>query len=130
MIKAYIYLRNKETQQKHIVRKQYDARFSANDIYSWKQYVCVKLQQVQRNYRLRNHAGMCLTSLTPVVNCWNIVNKIKIGFKNSWIRLRIMEMISWQPSCNFLKRLNVINVNSANCVKREKIIFWLSFIVW
>ena len=39
-----------------------------------------------------------------------------------------MEMISWQPSCNFLKRLNVITVNSENCVEREKNIFWLSFI--
>ena len=27
----------------------------------------VKLEQVQRNYRLRNHFGMCVTSLTPVV---------------------------------------------------------------
>ena len=36
------------------------------------------------------------------------------GFENSWHRLRIMEMISWQPSCNFKKRLNV---NSESCVK-------------
>ena len=66
-----IYLRTKETQQtlRFIVRKQYEASFSANNINSWKQYVCVKLQQVQRNYRLRNHAGMHVTSLTPVVNC-------------------------------------------------------------
>ena len=35
-----------------------------------------------------------------------------------------MEMIIWQPSCNFLKR---INVNSENYVKRV-FIFWLSFI--
>ena len=43
--------------------------FNANDIYPWEQYVSVKLQQVQRNYRLRNHFGMLVTSLTPVVNC-------------------------------------------------------------
>ena len=42
---------------------------SANDIYPKEQYVSVKLQQVQRNYRLRNHFGMRVTSLTPVVNC-------------------------------------------------------------
>ena len=29
----------------------------------------VKLQQVQRDYRLRNHFGIRVTSLTPVVNC-------------------------------------------------------------
>ena len=39
--------------------------FIANDIYSQEQYVSVKLQQVQRNYRLRNHFGMRVTSLTP-----------------------------------------------------------------
>ena len=62
-----IYLRNKETQQtiRFIVPKQYDASFSANDINSWKQYVCLKLQQVQRYYRLRNHAGMRIPSLPP-----------------------------------------------------------------
>ena len=38
---------------------------SANDIYPSEQYVSVKLQQVQRNYRLRNHFGMRVTSLTP-----------------------------------------------------------------
>ena len=43
--------------------------FSANDFYSWEQYVSVKLQQVQRNYRLRNHFGMRVTSLTPIENC-------------------------------------------------------------
>ena len=32
--------------------------FNANDIYPQKQYVSVKLQQVQRNYRLLNHFGM------------------------------------------------------------------------
>ena len=37
--------------------------------YSSNQYVCVKVQQVQRNYQLRNHAGMRLTSLTAEVNC-------------------------------------------------------------
>ena len=43
--------------------------FRANDIYQQEQYLSVKLQQVQRNHRLRNHFGMRLTSLTPVVNC-------------------------------------------------------------
>ena len=42
---------------------------SANDIYPWEQYVSVQLQQVQHNYRLRNHFGMHVTSLTPVENC-------------------------------------------------------------
>ena len=42
---------------------------SANDIYPFEQYVSVKLQQVQRKYRLRNHFGMRVTSLTPVGNC-------------------------------------------------------------
>ena len=39
--------------------------FSANEIYLQEQHVSVKLQQVQRNYRLRNHFGMRVTSLTP-----------------------------------------------------------------
>ena len=39
--------------------------FSANDIYPYEQNVPVKLQQVQRNNRLRNHFGMRVTSLTP-----------------------------------------------------------------
>ena len=38
---------------------------SANDIYRYDQYVAIKLQQVQRNYRLRNHFGMRVISLTP-----------------------------------------------------------------
>ena len=37
----------------------------ANDIYPKEQYVSVKLQQMQRYYRLRNHFGMRVTSLTP-----------------------------------------------------------------
>ena len=40
--------------------------FSANDIYPKEHYVSVKLQQVQRNYRLRNHFGMHVNNLTPV----------------------------------------------------------------
>ena len=32
--------------------------FSGNDIYPYEQYVSVKLQQVQQNYRLLNHFGM------------------------------------------------------------------------
>ena len=39
--------------------------FNANDIHPWEQYVYVKLQQVKRKYRLRNHFGMRVTSLTP-----------------------------------------------------------------
>ena len=41
---SIIYLKNKEMQQtlRFIVRKHYAASFSANDINSWKQYVCVK----------------------------------------------------------------------------------------
>ena len=42
---------------------------NANDIYPKEQYVSVKLQQVQRNDRLRNHFGMRVISLTPVVFC-------------------------------------------------------------
>ena len=38
---------------------------SAKYIYSKEQYVSVKLQQVQRIYRLRYHFGMRVTSLTP-----------------------------------------------------------------
>ena len=37
--------------------------FSAKDIYPKEQYVAFKLQQVQRNYRLRNHFGIHVTSL-------------------------------------------------------------------
>ena len=43
--------------------------FSANVIYPEEQYVSVKLQQVQRNYRLRHHFGMSVTSRTPRINC-------------------------------------------------------------
>ena len=66
MYTKHLYLRNKETQQTllAIVSIQYDASLSANAIYSWEQYVSAKLQQVQRNYRLRNHFGMRLISLT------------------------------------------------------------------
>ena len=39
--------------------------FSANDIYPKEHYVSVKLQQVQRNYRLRNYFCMHVNSLTP-----------------------------------------------------------------
>ena len=39
--------------------------FCANDINTWEQYVSVKLQQVQRNYRLRNHVDRRVNSLTP-----------------------------------------------------------------
>ena len=99
--------------------------FNGNVIYQWEQYVSVKLQQVQRNYRLRNHFGMRVTILIPVVNCWNRINKSILwinqyiySFKKSWHRLRIKEMIQWRPFCRIMKRLNVINVNSEYCVKR------------
>ena len=92
----------------------------------------VKLQPVQRNYRLRNHFGMPVTSLTPVVNCWNRANKSKVWinhrfivFKKSWHRLRIKEMIKWWRFCRILKRLNV---NSEYCVKRVNFLFCLRFI--
>ena len=52
--------------------------FSANDIYSWEQYVSVKLQQVQRNYRLRNHFGVLVTSLTIHSKLLKKINKSKI----------------------------------------------------
>ena len=102
--------------------------FSANDIYPYEQYVSVKLLQVQRNYRLRNHFGMRVTTLTPVVN-----RSIKASlnqpsvycFKKSWHRLRIKEMIKWRRFCRILKRLNVINVNSEYCVKRVNFLFCL-----
>ena len=38
---------------------------SANDIYPKELYVSLKLQQVQGNFRLRNHFGMPVTSPTP-----------------------------------------------------------------
>ena len=41
----------------------------------------VKLQQVQRHYRLRNHFGMRLTSLTPVVN--SETGSIKANFEST-----------------------------------------------
>ena len=63
----YYLLKNKETQQilRFIVSKHSDASFSANDINSRKQYVCVKIQQFQRKYRLRNHAGLHVTRIAP-----------------------------------------------------------------
>ena len=92
----------------------------------------VKLQQVQRYNRLRNHFGMRVTSLThrskllkrgqlkkslnqPSVYC----------FKKSWNRLRIKEMIKWRRFCRILKRLNVIKVNSYYCVKHVNFLFLL-----
>ena len=106
--------------------------FSANDIYPWEQYVSVKLQQVKRYYRLRNHFGMRVTSLTPVVNCWNRINKSKVWINHRFIvfkkSLRTKEMIKWRPFCRILKRLNV---NSKYCVKGE-IFFsaWDLIITW
>ena len=60
--------------------------------------MCVKLQQVQRNYRLRNQFGMRVTSLTPVENCWNRVNKSKV-----WIRHRFIVLKSLGIDCGSRK---------------------------
>ena len=78
----------------------------------------VKLQQVQRYYRLRNHFGMRVNSLTP---CSKLLKQGQLMrslnqpsvycFKKSWHRLRIKEIIKWRRFCRILKRLNVINVN-------------------
>ena len=85
----------------------------------------VKLQQVQRNYRLRNHFSMRVNSLTPYSKLLEkgqlkqSLNQPSVYcFKKSWNRLRIKEMIKWQSFCRSLKRLNVRNVNSEYCVKR------------
>ena len=94
----------------------------------------IKLQQVQRNYRLRNHFGRHVTSLTPVNNAETGSIKAKFEsttgllFQKSWHRLGIKEMIKWRRFCRILKRLNVINVNSEYCVKRVKLSFCLRFI--
>ena len=83
----------------------------------------VKLQQVQRNYRLRNHFGMRVASLTPRSKLLKqgqykqSLNQPSVYcFKKSWHRLRIKELIKWRRFCRILKRLNVINVNSEYCV--------------
>ena len=95
----------------------------------------VKLQHVQRNYRLPNHFGMRVTSLTPVVNYWNRVNKSKVWINHRFMVLKslgidwgVKEMIKWRRLCRILKRLNVINVNSEYCVKGVNFLFWLRFI--
>ena len=102
LILFLLYLGNKETQQTHwfIVSKQYDASFSANDINSWKQHVFVKLQQVQSSYWFRNRVGMHVTSLTPVVNCWNKVKKSKIWINNRFVVLKSLciDCGSWKSS--------------------------------
>ena len=94
----------------------------------------VKLQQVKRNYRLRNQFGMRVTSLTPRSKLLKQVNKSKvwinyrfIALKRSWHRLRIKEKIKWRRFYRILKRLNVINVNSEYCVKRVNFLFCLIF---
>ena len=95
----------------------------------------VKLQRVQRNYRLRNHFGMRVTSLTPRSKLLKrgqyeqSLNQPSVYcFKKSWHRLRIKEMIKWRRFCRILKRLNVINANSEYCVKRVNFLFCLRFI--
>ena len=95
----------------------------------------VKLKQIQRNYRLCNHFGMRVTSLTPRSKLLKQGQKKQslnqpwvYCFKKSWHRLWIKEMIKWRRFCRILKRLNVINVNSEYCVKRVNFLFCLRFI--
>ena len=95
----------------------------------------VNLQQVQRNYLLRNHFDMRVTSLTPRSKLLKqgqlkeSLNQPSIYcFKKSWHRLQIKEMIKCRRFCRILKRLNVINVNSEYCVKRVNFLFCLKFI--
>ena len=95
----------------------------------------VKLQQVQRNYRLRNHFGMRVTSLTPGSKLLKQGQKRKVWInprfiflKKFWHWLQIKEMIKWRRFCRIMKRLNVINVNSEYFVKRVNILFCLRFI--
>ena len=95
----------------------------------------VKLQQIQRNYRLRNHFGMRVTSLTPRSKLLKQGQKRKTlnqpsvyCFIKSWHRLWIKEMIKWRRFCRILKRLNVINVNSEYCVKRVNFLSFLRYI--
>ena len=78
---------------------------------------------------------MRITSLTPVVNCWNKINKSKV-----WINYRFIVLKSLGINCGSrkwsngdlssrtLKRLNVININSEYCVKRVNFLFCLRFI--
>ena len=53
---------------------------------------------------------MRVTSLTPVENCWNRVNKSKvwINHRKSWHRLRIKGMIKWRRFCRILTSLTSI----------------------
>ena len=95
----------------------------------------VKLQQVQRNYRLCNHFGMRVTSLTPGSELLKqgqkkqSLNQSSVYcFKKSWHRLQIKEMIKCRRFCRILNRLNVINVNSEYCVKRVNFLFCSGFI--
>ena len=95
----------------------------------------VKLQQVQRNYRLRNHFGMRVNSPTPRSKLLKqgqlkqSVNQRSVYcFKKSRHRLRIKKLIKWRSFCRILKRLNVINVNSEYCVKSVNFLFCLKFI--
>ena len=92
----------------------------------------VKLQQVQCNYRLRYHFGMRVTSMTPLSKLLKqgqykqSLNQPSVYcFKKSWHRLRIKKMIKRRHFCRILKRLNVINVNSEDCIKRVNFLFCL-----
>ena len=66
--------------------------FSANDIYSYEQYVSVKLQQVKLYYRLRNHFGMRVTSLTPRSKLLKQVNKSKVRINHRFIVLKSLDI--------------------------------------
>ena len=96
----------------------------------------VKLQQVQRNYRLRNHFGMRVNSLTPPRSKLLKQGQLKQSlnqpsvycFKKAWHRLWIKEMIKWRSFCRILKHLNVINVSSEYCVLRVNFLFCLKLI--
>ena len=96
----------------------------------------VKLQQVQRNYRLRNYFGMLVNSPPPPRSKLLKQGQLKQNlnqpsvycFKKSWHRLRIKKMIKWQSFCRILKRLNVINVNSEYFVIHVNFLFCLKFI--
>ena len=95
----------------------------------------VNLQQVKHNYRLRNHFGMRVSSLTHRSNLLKqgqlkqSLNQPSVYcFKKSWHRLWIKEMIKWRRFCRILKRLNVINVSSEYCVKSANFLVCLRFI--
>ena len=75
----------------------------------------VKLQQVQRDYRLRNHFGMpdARSKLLKQGQQKQSLNQPTVYcFQKYWHRLWIKEIIKWRRFCRILKRLNAFNVNS------------------